>query len=100
MGGFGHQGPPDWWFCVAGSLSAFVYQHAITPLALPCKLSIPTRGRCRGQESRPRCWAGRWGRSCSGEGAEPPQVSPQRGGLPWLEVEQGPARCDSRMRWW
>ncbi|XP_009951078.1 PREDICTED: tensin-4-like, partial [Leptosomus discolor] len=26
-----------------GSLSAFVYQHAITPLALPCKLSIPTR---------------------------------------------------------
>ncbi|NXP27635.1 TENS4 protein, partial [Scytalopus superciliaris] len=28
-----------------GSLSAFVYQHAITPLALPCKLSIPTRGR-------------------------------------------------------
>ncbi|KAJ7405911.1 tensin-4 [Pitangus sulphuratus] len=28
-----------------GSLSAFVYQHAITPLALPCRLSIPTRGR-------------------------------------------------------
>uniref|UniRef100_A0A8C3MPX3 Uncharacterized protein n=1 Tax=Geospiza parvula TaxID=87175 RepID=A0A8C3MPX3_GEOPR len=26
-----------------GSLSAFVYQHSITPLALPCKLSIPTR---------------------------------------------------------
>ncbi|XP_053944485.1 tensin-4 isoform X2 [Cuculus canorus] len=26
-----------------GSLSAFVYQHAITPLALPCTLSIPTR---------------------------------------------------------
>uniref|UniRef100_A0A8D2MCY1 SH2 domain-containing protein n=1 Tax=Zonotrichia albicollis TaxID=44394 RepID=A0A8D2MCY1_ZONAL len=33
-----------------GSLSAFVYQHSITPLALPCKLSIPTRGR--------RCGAG------------------------------------------
>ncbi|KFW71040.1 Tensin-4, partial [Pygoscelis adeliae] len=33
-----------------GSLSAFVYQHAITPLALPCKLSIPSRGRCQGQE--------------------------------------------------
>uniref|UniRef100_A0A8C3T6K6 Tensin 4 n=1 Tax=Chelydra serpentina TaxID=8475 RepID=A0A8C3T6K6_CHESE len=27
-----------------GSLSAFVYQHASTPLALPCKLAIPTRG--------------------------------------------------------
>ncbi|XP_074782852.1 tensin-4 [Athene noctua] len=26
-----------------GSLSAFVYQHSITALALPCKLSIPTR---------------------------------------------------------
>lgn len=26
-----------------GSLSAFVYQHAITPLALPCRLAIPTR---------------------------------------------------------
>uniref|UniRef100_A0A8B9S890 Tensin 4 n=1 Tax=Apteryx owenii TaxID=8824 RepID=A0A8B9S890_APTOW len=34
-----------------GSLSAFVYQHAITPLALPCKLSIPTRGRCLKQEA-------------------------------------------------
>lgn len=28
----------------AGCLSALVYQHAITPLALPCKLMIPTRG--------------------------------------------------------
>uniref|UniRef100_A0A8C3FEB3 Tensin 4 n=1 Tax=Chrysemys picta bellii TaxID=8478 RepID=A0A8C3FEB3_CHRPI len=27
-----------------GSLSAFVYQHAMTALALPCKLAIPTRG--------------------------------------------------------
>uniref|UniRef100_A0A8C3Y6I0 Tensin 4 n=1 Tax=Catharus ustulatus TaxID=91951 RepID=A0A8C3Y6I0_CATUS len=27
-----------------GSLSAFVYQHSIIPLALPCRLSIPTRG--------------------------------------------------------
>ncbi|XP_059416596.1 tensin-1-like isoform X4 [Carassius carassius] len=26
-----------------GCLSALVYQHAITPLALPCKLMIPTR---------------------------------------------------------
>uniref|UniRef100_A0A8C3FEV5 Tensin 4 n=1 Tax=Chrysemys picta bellii TaxID=8478 RepID=A0A8C3FEV5_CHRPI len=26
-----------------GSLSAFVYQHAMTALALPCKLAIPTR---------------------------------------------------------
>ncbi|NWU71268.1 TENS4 protein, partial [Pterocles burchelli] len=58
-----------------GSLSAFVYQHAITPLALPCTLSIPARGRCWGQgdaPSGPSCWAGRWGGSCSGEGAEPP----------------------------
>uniref|UniRef100_A0A8C3K1M4 Tensin 4 n=1 Tax=Calidris pygmaea TaxID=425635 RepID=A0A8C3K1M4_9CHAR len=38
-----------------GSLSAFVYQHAITPLALPCKLSIPTRGRCWGQERSGLC---------------------------------------------
>uniref|UniRef100_A0A8C0H0D6 Tensin 4 n=1 Tax=Chelonoidis abingdonii TaxID=106734 RepID=A0A8C0H0D6_CHEAB len=30
-----------------GSLSAFVYQHAMTALALPCKLAIPTRGGCR-----------------------------------------------------
>uniref|UniRef100_A0A674IUY2 Tensin 4 n=1 Tax=Terrapene triunguis TaxID=2587831 RepID=A0A674IUY2_9SAUR len=27
-----------------GSLSAFVYQHAMTALALPCKLAIPTQG--------------------------------------------------------
>ncbi|NXH12649.1 TENS4 protein, partial [Bucco capensis] len=37
-----------------GSLSAFVYQHAITPLALPCKLSIPTRDLAGGEQS-PAC---------------------------------------------
>ncbi|XP_025928633.1 tensin-4 isoform X1 [Apteryx rowi] len=37
-----------------GSLSAFVYQHAITPLALPCKLSIPTRDLADGENS-PDC---------------------------------------------
>lgn len=45
-GGSVVHGPTDGWFCdLAGSLSAFVYQHAITPLALPCKLCIPTRGK-------------------------------------------------------
>ncbi|NXW42254.1 TENS4 protein, partial [Nyctiprogne leucopyga] len=39
-----------------GSLSAFVYQHAITPLALPCKLSIPTRDLANGDDS-PDCAA-------------------------------------------
>ncbi|NXY81477.1 TENS4 protein, partial [Alcedo cyanopectus] len=39
-----------------GSLSAFVYQHAIIPLALPCKLSIPTRDLADGEES-PDCAA-------------------------------------------
>lgn len=29
---------------MTGCLSALVYQHAITPLALPCKLLIPTTG--------------------------------------------------------
>ncbi|NWS76611.1 TENS4 protein, partial [Crotophaga sulcirostris] len=38
------------WFCVAGSLSAFVYQHAITPLALPCRLSIPTQDLADGED--------------------------------------------------
>lgn len=34
-----------WLFYVlTGCLSALVYQHAITPLALPCKLLIPTTG--------------------------------------------------------
>uniref|UniRef100_A0A3B3VR27 SH2 domain-containing protein n=1 Tax=Poecilia latipinna TaxID=48699 RepID=A0A3B3VR27_9TELE len=28
-----------------GCLSALVYQHAMTPLALPCKLMIPTKGQ-------------------------------------------------------
>ncbi|KAK1206265.1 TENS4 protein, partial [Pygoscelis papua] len=37
-----------------GSLSAFVYQHAITPLALPCKLSIPSRDLADGEDS-PDC---------------------------------------------
>ncbi|NXE55950.1 TENS4 protein, partial [Casuarius casuarius] len=37
-----------------GSLSAFVYQHAITPLALPCRLSIPARDLADG-ESSPDC---------------------------------------------
>uniref|UniRef100_A0A8C7S2I5 Tensin 1 n=1 Tax=Oncorhynchus mykiss TaxID=8022 RepID=A0A8C7S2I5_ONCMY len=30
-----------------GCLSALVYQHAMTPQALPCKLVIPTRGEVR-----------------------------------------------------
>ncbi|NWV02392.1 TENS4 protein, partial [Ptilonorhynchus violaceus] len=37
-----------------GSLSAFVYQHSITPLALPCRLSIPTRDLADGEDS-PDC---------------------------------------------
>ncbi|NWU22431.1 TENS4 protein, partial [Dyaphorophyia castanea] len=37
-----------------GSLSAFVYQHSITPLALPCRLSIPTRDLADGGDS-PDC---------------------------------------------
>lgn len=32
----------------AGSLTALVCQHSITPLALPCKLLIPDRGTGRG----------------------------------------------------
>ncbi|NXX13251.1 TENS4 protein, partial [Podargus strigoides] len=39
-----------------GSLSAFVYQHAITPLALPCKLSIPAQDLADGDDS-PDCAA-------------------------------------------
>lgn len=45
VGGSRQQNPPQLTVLIAGSLSAFVYQHSITPLALPCKLSIPTRGR-------------------------------------------------------
>ena len=30
---------------VFGSLAALVYQHSITPLALPCKLVLPEQGR-------------------------------------------------------
>ncbi|NXF37703.1 TENS4 protein, partial [Nyctibius bracteatus] len=37
-----------------GSLSAFVYQHAMTPLALPCALSIPTRDLADGEDG-PDC---------------------------------------------
>lgn len=32
-------------FWVVGCLSALVYQHSMTPLALPCKLMIPTKGQ-------------------------------------------------------
>ena len=28
----------------AGSLASLVYQHSITPLALPCKLVLPEHG--------------------------------------------------------
>lgn len=31
-------------FVCAGSLAALVYQHSITPLALPCKLNLPDAG--------------------------------------------------------
>lgn len=37
-----------WYFTVfwlVGCLSALVYQHSMTPLALPCKLMIPTKGQ-------------------------------------------------------
>ncbi|KAJ1135704.1 hypothetical protein NDU88_002139 [Pleurodeles waltl] len=34
-----------------GSLSALVYQHAMMPLSLPCKLSIPTKDFCEGESS-------------------------------------------------
>ncbi|XP_048862105.1 tensin-like isoform X8 [Brienomyrus brachyistius] len=36
-----------------GSLSALVYQHSITPLALPCTLLIPTRGQDTSLHSNP-----------------------------------------------
>ena len=29
-----------------GSLASLVYQHSITPLALPCKLVLPEAGEC------------------------------------------------------
>lgn len=32
-------------YCLPGSLTALVCQHSITPLALPCKLIIPDRGK-------------------------------------------------------
>lgn len=31
--------------CFPGSLTALVCQHSITPLALPCKLILPDRGK-------------------------------------------------------
>jgi len=31
-------------FLFTGSLAALVYQHSITPLALPCKLVLPESG--------------------------------------------------------
>lgn len=43
----------------AGSLTALVCQHSITPLALPCKLLIPDRGT----RSGPPCCSG-WPRAC------------------------------------
>ncbi|NXQ91529.1 TENS4 protein, partial [Nyctibius grandis] len=47
-----------------GSLSAFVYQHAMTPLALPCALSIPTRDLADGEDGP--------------DGAPEPALSPLR----------------------
>lgn len=81
--------PPKLTILIAGSLSAFVYQHAITPLALPCKLSIPTRGRRWGRREDPRAppaAPGGWARSWRGEGSEPPSGACE-GLLPWLQVE-------------
>ncbi|XP_031456535.1 tensin-4 isoform X1 [Phasianus colchicus] len=40
-----------------GSLPAFVYQHAITPLALPCALRIPAQDLTDGEDS-PDCGPG------------------------------------------
>lgn len=86
-GVLGTRTPPDAWVCVAGSLSAFVYQHAITALALPCKLSIPTRGRCRGRErSSERSLRPVWGGGdgpAVGRGQTAP-VPPRGGRLPRL----------------
>ena len=30
--------------CFSGSLAALIYQHTVTPLALPCKLILPELG--------------------------------------------------------
>lgn len=35
------------YFWVVGCLSALVYQHSMTPLALPCKLMVPTKGQAQ-----------------------------------------------------
>lgn len=39
----------------AGSLSAFVCQHSIMALALPCKLAIPQKGRSEPQGGKVGC---------------------------------------------
>lgn len=82
--------PPKLTILIAGSLSAFVYQHAITPLALPCKLSIPTRGRRWGRREAPggpsRCPGGCGGGPGVGRGLSPPPGACE-GLLPWLQVE-------------
>lgn len=87
--------PPQLTVLVAGSLSAFVYQHSITPLALPCKLSIPTRGRRRDRREAP---SGRWARSCRGEGSEPPRCL--RGAAPLAAGGAGTCRADLGMGQW
>ena len=33
---------------IFGSLSALIYQHTLTQLALPCKLALPDVGKCLG----------------------------------------------------
>ena len=33
------------WFFSLGSLAAFVYQHSLTEISLPCKLVLPTKGK-------------------------------------------------------
>lgn len=35
----------DFSISLSGSLTALVCQHSITPLALPCKLILPDRGK-------------------------------------------------------
>lgn len=41
-------------YFLAGSLSAFVCQHSIMALALPCKLTIPQKGGSGPQRGNPR----------------------------------------------
>lgn len=59
----------------AGSLSALVYQHSIIPLALPCKLVIPNRGRnlrLLALPARPRA-----GLLCVSAGSATPECRPR-----------------------